>query len=363
VDADQVLLFRLNRVGLADREARSLAEAAACPVSDFARDAAVVALAARRDGVTRAAYDEATDDGALVVAHIVRGAIHALAPRDFALYGRALISADDHELAAQLGQQVQRLAADKGFAPTDALAEVAAATKDALRAGRALSKNELHDELRRRVNEDLMPWCRSCGSHHVAPMLWRYGTIKAGARLDSERRYVLGKPGRTPTAAEAVERFLHFYAPSTESDFCDWAGVAKPHAERLWKRVEGDLVEVGVGKRTAWMLRSDSGALASPPPAHGVRLIPPGDPYLQKPNRALLAPDAALRKRLFRPVASPGAVLRHGRLSGLWRAKAKGKKLELRVEKLARIARSELEDEAQRVAAARGASEALVVVE
>ena len=146
-------------------------------------------------------------------------------------------------------------------------------------------------------------------------------------------------------------------------DFCDWAGVAKPHAERLWKRVEGDLVEGGVGKRTAWMLRRDSGALDSPPPAHGVRLIPPGDPYLQKPNRALLAPDAALRKRLFRPVASPGAVLRDGRLSGLWRAKAKGKKLELRVEKLGRIARSDVEDEAQRVAAARGASEALVVVE
>jgi hypothetical protein len=361
VDADQVLLFRLNRLGLAARDARSLAEAAACPLSDFARDAAVVALAARRDGVTRAAYDEATDRDALIVAHIVRGAIHALAPGDFALYGRALISGDDHELAAQLGQQVQRLAADKGFAPTDALAEVAAATKEALRAGRALSKNELHDELRRRVNEDLRPWCRGCGSHHVAPMLWRYGTIKAGARLDSERRYVLGKPGRTPAAAEAVERFLHFYGPSTVGDFCDWAGVAKPHAERLWKRVEAELAEVGVGRRTAWMLRRDSGALDSPPPAHGVRLIPPGDPYLQKPNRALLAPDAALRTRLFRPVASPGAVLRDGRLSGLWRAKAKGRKLELSVEKLGRVARSDLADEAQRVAAARGASEALVV--
>jgi Winged helix DNA-binding domain len=60
-------------------------------------------------------------------------------------------------------------------------------------------------------------------------------------------------------------------------------------------------------------------------------------------------------------VASPGAVLRDGRLSGLWRAKAKGRKLELSVEKLGRVARSDLADEAQRVAAARGASEALVV--
>ena len=90
--------------------------------------------------------------------------------------------------------------------------------------------------------------------------------------------------------------------------------------------------------------------------------IPPGDPYLQKPNRPLLAPDADLRKRLFRPVASPGAVLKDGRLVGLWRAKAKGKKAEVTVEKLGRVSRKDLAEEAQRVAEVRGASEALVAV-
>jgi hypothetical protein len=123
MDADQVLLFRLNRSGLARRDARTLAEAAACPASDFARDPALLALAARGDGVTRAAYDEAVDGGELVVAHIVRGAIHAIGPGDLALYGRALISRDDGELAAQLGRQGQRLAAETGFAPTHALVE------------------------------------------------------------------------------------------------------------------------------------------------------------------------------------------------------------------------------------------------
>ena len=60
-----------------------------------------------------------------------------------------------------------------------------------------------------------MPWCRGCGSYHVAPMLWRYATVKAGARLDSERRYTMGKPGRTPAARNAVDRFLGFYGPAT----------------------------------------------------------------------------------------------------------------------------------------------------
>ena len=354
MDADQVLAFRLSRSGLARRSASSLAGAAACPASDFSRDAALLALAARRDGVTREAYDRAVDGGEVVVAHVVRGAIHALAPADLALYGRALIAADDDELLVQLGEQVRRLSTEKGFAPGDALDEVAAATKDALGGGRTLSKNELHEELRGRVGKDLMPWCKGCGSHHVAPMLWRYGTVKAGARLDSERRYVLAKPGRTPAAGEAVKRFLSFYGPATAGDFADWAGLAKPHAERLWARVEDDLAEVAVGKRKAWIAKADRKALDSPPGAKGVRLIPPGDPYLQKPNRPLLAPEAELRKRLFRPVASPGAVLKDGRLVGLWRVKAKGKKDEITVEKLGRIARKDLEEEAQRVSELRG---------
>ena len=196
MDPDQVLAFRLARSGLAVRGARGLAQAAACPASDFARDAALLALAARAEGASRETYDRAVDAGDLVVAHIVRGAIHALAPGDFALYGRALIARDDGELGAQLGRQVQLLAAEKGFAPSTALEEVSSATKAALARGRRLDKNELHEQLRKRVHADLMPWCKGCQSHHVAPMLWRYATVKAGARLDSERHYMMGRPGR-----------------------------------------------------------------------------------------------------------------------------------------------------------------------
>ena len=362
MDADQVLAFRLARSGLAVRGARGLAEAAACPASDFARDAALLALAARAEDLSREAYNHAVDAGDIVVAHVVRGAIHALAPGDLALYGRALIARDDSELAAQLGRQVQRLAAEKGFAPSDALEEVATATKDALANGRRLDKNELHEELRKRVRADLMPWCRGCESHHVAPMLWRYATVKAGARLDSERRYTRSEPGPTPPASEAVRRFLGFYGPAKPGDFAEWAGLAKPHADRLWDEAAGDLAEVRVGKSKGWLVSEDSGALDSPPAAEGVRLIPPGDPYLQKPNRPLLAPGPELRKRLFRPVASPGAVLVDGRLAGLWRVKARGRKAELTVDKLGRLPRADLEEEAQRVAELRGAAEAAVVL-
>ena len=302
------------------------------------------------------------EDGDLVVAHVIRGAIHALAPKDLGIYGRALIARDDAELAAQLGQQVQRLAAEKRFAPTAALAEVADATKAALARGGALDKNELHAELRERVSDALMPWCRSCGSHHVAPMLWRFAAVEAGVRLDSARRYRMAKPGRLPKASEAVRRFLSFYGPATPADFAAWAGLAKTHARRLWDEVADGLVEVRVGKSRGWLAAGDLEALESPPAAEGMRLIPPGDPYLQKPNRPLLAPDADLRKRLFRPVASPGAVLKDGRLAGLWRARAKGKKTEISIEKLGRVARPDLEAEAERIAHLRGADGAVLSI-
>jgi Winged helix DNA-binding domain len=362
VDAEQVLAFRLARSGLAERSAGSLAEAAACPASDFNRDAALLALAARFDGASRSAYDSAVDSGELVLAHVIRGAIHALAPGDFGLYGRALIPRDDAEVGHVLGQQVQRLAKEKRFSPSAALDEVAEATRDALAGDRVLDKNELHEELRQRVSADYMPWCRSCGSHHVAPILWRYATVKAGARLDSRRRYRLGKPGRAPAAREAVRRFLSFYGPARPGDFAEWAGILKRHAERIWDDVAPDLTEVPVGKTKAWLLADDVAALESPRAASGIRLIPPGDPYLQKPNRPLLAPDDALRKRMFRPVASPGAVLEDGRLVGLWKAKAKGRKSEITVEKLGRFARADIEEEAQRLARLRGAAEAVVVL-
>ncbi len=362
MDAERVLAFRLARSGLAARGARGLAEAAACPVSDVARGAALLALGARVEGLSREAYASAVNAGDLVVAHSIRGAIHALAPADVSRFGRGLIARDDAELGAQLGRQVQRLAAERGFAPGEALEEVATATREALAGGRALGRDELHEELRGRVRADLMPWCRSCRSHHVAPMLWRYATVEAGVRLDSERRYTMGEAGRRPAASEAVRRFLGVYGPATPAAFAEWAGLARPHAKRLWDGAADELAEVRIAKSRGWLMPHDLGALESPPAAEGIRLLPPGDPYLQKPNRPLLTPDPELRARMFRPVASPGAVLSGGRLAGLWRIEGGRRRATLTVEPLGRLRRGELEQEAQRVARLRGAGEAAVVV-
>jgi hypothetical protein len=56
-------------------------------------------------------------------------------------------------------------------------------------------------------------------------------------------------------------------------------------------------------------------------------------------------------------------VLKDGRLGGLWRVKAKGRKAEITVERLGRLALTDLEEEAGRIADLRGASEAVLVGE
>lgn len=333
MDAPQVLAFRFARSGLASREGRSLVEAAACPASDFARDAALLALAARAEGVTRERYDAAVAAGELFLAHSLRCALHALRPGDLGAFGRSLVGADDRELKAQLGEV--------GVPQSEALVEVTAAVADALRDG-PLGKDDLHEALRARVRAELLPWCESCRSHHVAGSLWRYAAVAAGARLDGRRRYVLARPAPEPDPARAVRAFLRFYGPGTPAGFGAWAGVTPSHAKRLWQALRDELVEIeGFG----WLLREDEPALASPPEARGVRLLPPGDPFLQRPNRELLAPDPDLRKRLFRPAGSPGAVLLDGRLAGLWRKRSG----EFTVEPLTPLPEAELEDEVRRL--------------
>ena len=318
MDADQILAFRLARSGLAARDARGLAEAAACPASDFARDAALLALAARAEDVTREAYDQAVDAGDLVVAHIVRGAIHALAPGRL----RASTAGADRQRRRRARRAArpagQRLAGREGLRP-----DRGAGRGGGGHARRARERPGAGQERAARGAPRARPRgphavVQRLRSYHVAPMLWRYATVQAGVRLDSERRYSrAGRAGRR-RASEAARRFLA--STGRQGPATSPSGRASPSPTPAacgtrWpatsRRSRSAGARRGSSPRT-W-------PRSSRPRRQGIRLLPPGDPYLQKANRPLLAADPELRKRLFRPVASPGAVLR----TAAWRALAR----------------------------------------
>jgi hypothetical protein len=98
----------------------------------------------------------------------------------------------------------------------------------------------------------------------------------------------------------------------------------------------------------------------APRRAKGVRLLAPGDPLLLARDRDALVPDAELRRRVFRPTGSPGVVLQDGALAGLWRARRKGRRLEVEVEKLGTLDLEAVRREAERIAPLRGCTDVAV---
>ena len=201
------------------------------------------------------------------------------------------------------------------------------------------------------------------------PSLWRATGIR-GVLAVAERRgrvTVFGAPpkarGVKQAPAELARRFLHAYGPATPGELAAWAGIAPSHARALLDGISGEVEEVDFDGRATLILSADADALASPPAASGVRLLPPFDPYLDQRDRATLWPDPAVRKRARTGIGAPGVVLVDGAVAALWRPQKKGKRLVVNVSPLTKAARragDAIAAEAQVLAPHRGAASASV---
>jgi hypothetical protein len=357
VAREQVLALRLARHHLAERLAPGEADAAAVVgLQDTPPLAAGIALAARLRDATPG------DLGTLAIVESVRGAPAAVAHADLAIFTLGLAPPDEEAAAALIGNAAKALG---GIAAMDALDRVSDAVRDALADG-PLDRDAFHQALRERLPGELLWWCRGCQSHHVHPSLWRAtgvrGVLGIGAR--DGRAPIFAAPPEAPPVedpgAALARRFLHAYGPATPALLAGWSGTASSHARALWARA-GELAEVRVDGRRAWVLAEDVTALEAAERPRGVRLIGGYDPYLAARDRELLLGDGALRKRLWRSLANPGAVLRDGELAGTWRATRKGRRLVVAVEPFGRRLRASkraLADEAATLAPWRGAERA-----
>jgi len=102
-----------------------------------------------------------------------------------------------------------------------------------------------------------------------------------------------------------------------------------------------------------------------------VRLLPPGDPWLQSRDREVTVPESAVRKDVWRILGNPGVVLAGTEVRGTWRAKAgphraAGRRDDVTVTAAGGLGagvRAALEEEARRVAVARGADDVRLAVQ
>ena len=200
------------------------------------------------------------------------------------------------------------------------------------------------------------------------PSLWRAtGARGVLAIVGREgRSAVFGAPPKTKAvkdpAGALARRYLGAYGPADPTLMRYWAGIAPTHAKALWARA-GELARVDLDGRKAWVLAEDAAALTEPPRADGARLLPNLDPLGAAKDRAVLVPDPAVRKSIWKILGGPGMALVDGEVAGLWRPAKKGKKLVVTVEPLGRLskaAKDALAAEAERLAPFRGAETGLL---
>lgn len=334
VTPGQALAFRLAGHHLHE-PTDPLTAVAACGLQEYPPGHAVVALEARAGTV--AGDDPVWDD--LVTVNAMRGSPYLVPRTDLAVFTTALVPEEDEDLRGLVGALPAREVADAGFTVAEALDRVAGAAREGLADG-PLDRDAFHRALRERLPDGLLPWCRGCKSHHVRPGLWRALGPLGVTEMPERAVWALsggGGPGAIglPEARhELVRRFLRAYGPASHGQLESWAQTAPAHARALFAGVQDELAPVRLGSATRWVLAADLDRLRDPPEARGVRVLHGHDPYVAQPDRPTLVPDEGLRKRLFPAVGRPGVVLRDGVLAGLWRARKKGRTLELTVESL-----------------------------
>lgn len=127
-----------------------------------------------------------------------------------------------------------------------------------------------------------------------------------------------------------VRKFLHCYGPSSPDLFGEWLGCSGKQARRMWNLAAEEMEPVSVMGKKKFFLREDRQILfESPDFSRGPLLLSGYDPYLDQRDRQILQPDSRLRRKIWRTVANPGAVVAEGRVTGVWTARKKKDGLEV----------------------------------
>lgn len=359
VEREQALAYRLAAQQL-DRGAKAVGDLDVFDlgVQDTMGNAAKLALLARLDSTV----DGIVDDS-FALLWTFRGAPHWHRRSELRTLAEALWPLGEPDaMARALWQRGQ--VTKSGLCGMEAIEFTATAMREAITG--PMSKGEASTAVTAGVPAGLTSYCRGCDAIHIYDQLMRIAALPAGIQhqADSSPLTLIpiprwkGPPTKPKGTSAYVEAYLRLLGPATQSDVAGYFGTTATQIKEVWP---DGLVEVRVDGRKAWLPESRLSLLRKPPEPDYVRLLPPLDPYLQARDRALAVPEKAHQKELWRILGNPGALLVEGEIVGTWRAKAGGKKrLEITVTPFdapVNAHRAEIEAEAERVAAHRGASD------
>jgi hypothetical protein len=330
-----------------DRASGSLADTAVLDlgVQDTGADAGRWALACRGLDVDRTE---------LALVWTLRGAPHLYRRTDLPGVAAATAPFSDADAARRVFDAAAPLKA-AGIPVLTALDTIAGHMQAIVAAPTV--KGEVSRQLTARVDAPYLRSCRPCDAIHLYEQPFRLAALRAGLELqpDTSPPVLQPIPGfapapEVPAHLDVVRGYLRLHGPATPQQVAAYLDAPVKEVREHWPP---DAVEVSVDGERRWALDVD--ALGADP-ARTTRLLGPFDPYLQTRDRSLLVPDPARAKDLWRTLGRPGAVLVDGEVAGTWRPRKNGRRLSVQVELWHDVPRADLEREAERLAAVRGAA-------
>lgn len=361
VNRRAVLDYRVDALGL-HRDAGALSELAVFDlgVQETYHNVARLALSAR---LSEPPPIDPTADCSLTLAWTLRGAPYLHRTADLPALASALWPTTDADALAQLSWPRGHLA-DSGIGGIDAWRIAAEVVREVVTA--PMTKGAVSSAVTKLVPPQLNKWCKPCNTTHINESLLRFVAVPAGTRLEFDRSPAtlapLNDPPSIPTAAAGrtglIEAYLRLLGPAGPAEVAGYLGVRQTEVKASWP--PDGLAEVRVEGRPAWLPADRLAALQNPRPADIVRLLPSFDPFLQARDRHVLLPDKNTHRTLWTVLGNPGAVLADGEITGVWRAKASGRRLALTItpfEVIPPQVRRAIDVEAQRIAAVRDATD------
>ncbi len=356
VTRNQVLDYRaatqqLQRIGSHGHEDTALLDIG---VQDTGTDGADWALRIRGARPT---------DDSLALAWTLRGAPHFYRRDEIAQVGAATAPFSDADAGKRIFDAAKPLRA-AGISPLTALDVIAEEMRDLVTTPTV--KGDVSGGLRQRLDEPYLRECKPCKAIHAYEQPFRLAALRAGLELQPGTSPPVleripgwsGAAARVPERLDVIRACLHLLGPATPQLVAGYLDAAVADVKARWPQ---DTVEVSLDGERRWILEDDAESLQDAAvDGKAVRLLAAYDLFLQARDRELLVPDADRRKALWVVLGRPGAILRGGALVGMWRARSVKGRLTVSTELWSRVARSALEEQAERLADHRGLALAAV---
>ena len=358
---DEIIAFRLRAHHLDERLSRnSLTEAAgACGIQNSPPGSALTSLHARVEDMSATALDSAVEEEkSLLQSWCMRGAPHFFPAADLPVFTTG-VEPTSEKAMRHFVLGVEQSVDSLGISLSQILDQVEQEIAGVLR-GRRMTITELGEELaevlatslttkQRSTWESQGPYAKgqSLGAgviHFCIRLLTLRQILCFAPREGNTAPFVLldewvdprSMPSTAPTESERdrarselLRRYLHCYGPSTRADFAAWIGIRSTEATPWWDLIAGEITEIDRGRRT-WMLAEDVDELHRAQLPHGVRLLPPHDPYTQMRDRETIA-SKEFHREIWKTVGDPGALLVDGRIAGTWRARKRNRRLSMTI--------------------------------